>query len=83
MPIKHYYLVLFEEGKSKGCANAMPSIVDEKTTSVLLQDDNATIYRKNGTFTITGKRLFEVVNVDGSKTLYIVCDVKRIGQKNI
>lgn len=57
----------------------MPSMIDESTAKVLLQDARATITRKRGgKFLVVDRRLFEVDNVDGTTTLYIICDVERV-----
>lgn len=75
-----YYLVLYEEGKSKGANNAMPTILDEESAKVIMQVANPTIERKKEgkKFQVTSKRFFEYNNLDGSKTLFIVCDCVKV-----
>ena len=46
MASRSYYLVLFDIEKAKGICNALPSILDEETANVLLQDAMPTIERK-------------------------------------
>lgn len=77
---KTYYLVIYEENKPKNCATALPSILDEETAKILLQQGNPTIERKreNKKFQVLNKRFFEYENTDGSKTLFIICDGKLI-----
>lgn len=80
MSARTYYMVLYDDSKSKGAINAMPSILDEETARVMLQEANPTVDRKKGgmKFQVLEKRLFEYKNVDGSTTLFIIADVKRI-----
>lgn len=80
MPPKTYYLVIYEENKPKNCATALPSILDEETAKILLQQGDPTIERKreNKKFQVLNKRFFEYKNVDGSVILFIVCDAKTI-----
>lgn len=80
MDNRTYYLVLYDERFPKGVIHAMPSILDQEAANVLLQDANPTIERrKEGRkYQVLSKRMFEYSNLDGSKTLFIICDVKRI-----
>ena len=75
MSSRTYYLVLFDEARAKGCANALPSVLDEEAANVLLQDARPTVTRKDGSkYLVTQKRMFEYRNLDGSKTLFIIAD---------
>lgn len=76
---KTYYLVLFDEDHGKGAIHALPSVLDEESAKIMLQDANPTVHRKKGgKFQVTEKRIFNYKNPDGSETLFIVCDAKRL-----
>lgn len=69
---------MFDEAAGKGLIHAMPSILDEQTAKVMMLEDNQIVQRKKGgKFRVTGKRMFEYTNTDGSKTLFIIADVIR------
>lgn len=78
MANKTFYLVMFDEAYNKDVIHAMPSILDEESAKVMMQPENQIVQRKKGgKFRVTGKRMFEYTNTDGSKTLFIIADVIR------
>lgn len=80
MANRTFYLVLYDEAQAKGVSMAMPSILDEETAKVILQDALPTIERKkdNRKYQVTEKRLFNYKLPDGNQILFIVCDCKKI-----
>lgn len=73
------YLVLFNEKLPKGIMAAKHSMIDENQFQVLMQQDDATITRKDGAkYTVRDRRLFEYKELDGSITLFVVCDAIKL-----
>jgi hypothetical protein len=77
MSDKSYYLVMYEEGKSKGVIHAYKKVLNEYQTKIILQDaanPTLTIKENGSKYLLTNKRLFEYINTDGTTTLFIICD---------
>ncbi len=79
MSKREYYLVVYDEEKTKMCINAMPSILDEDAAKIFMYDASPTITRKDGRkFLVQQKRMFEYTHPDNHKTLFIIVDCKKI-----
>lgn len=77
MSDKSYYLVMYEEGKSKGVIHAYKKVLNEYQAKIILQDagnPTLTIKESGSKYLLTNKRLFEYTNTDGTTTLFIICD---------
>ncbi len=75
-----YYLVIYDNAVAqKGDSVALKSIISEAGVNIILQDAGATITRKEcgNRYKITSKKIFEYVNVDGSKTTFIIADADK------
>jgi len=70
-----YHLVMFESGKAKGISAAMQKIIPEEDAKKILMESAATIICERGEFKVSEKRLFELEDKNGNKTLFIICDV--------
>ena len=82
MPSKIYYLVLFD-GKKRGAAAALKSIITEKNANIILQaSENPTITRKEDdvSYKILDKFVFQYKNLDEQETIttFIVCQAEKI-----
>lgn len=80
MASRTYYLVLFEAGRT-GVTSALKSILSEQSAELILKDvGRPTITRKEDgkKYLIMDKKLFEYKNLDGSITLFIVCNAEKI-----
>jgi len=80
MSDKVYYLVLHEQGRT-GVSAALKSILSKENAQVILQGNGLPVVtrKEDGIkYQVLDKKLFEYDNTDETKTLFIVCNAKRI-----
>lgn len=81
MSSRTYFLVIYEQGKTKTDNNAKKGSISEQTAKKILADNgNPTLTRKEDglTYKILEKRLFEFVENGKEKVLFIIVDAVKL-----